>query len=176
MSTGLMAEQGGTPGSGKVSDNCLLKSHAELAARWFKVESFVMDDPEAQEPFSYVLKDRMFWSDELAELVVLEYKKYMLLCSIFPDENMTPSVHVDTVWHLHLIYTHSYFRFCQDALDCFYIHHEPSRGGKQDEAAHVDSYALTLDRYKETFGVEAPLAVWGARIRSELDAGIIDGV
>ena len=147
----------------------LVESSPQIASRWQRVANFKIDDPTANEPFSIVLKERMFWDDELAEMVVLEYKRYMLLCSLFPEEGMTPSVHVDTVWHLHLLYTRSYFSFCQDALDCFYIHHEPSKGnGAEEEAENVDSYAHTLDRYKETFGIEAPNAVWGARIKSEL--------
>lgn len=147
---------------------CLVESNSHIADRWQRVQDFMIDDPTASEPFSVVLKDRMFWSDDLASMVVHEYKRYMLLCSLFSEEGMTPSVHVDTVWHLHLLYTRSYFSFCQGALDCFYIHHEPSKGnGADEEAENIDSYTNTLDRYKETFGVEAPRAVWGARIRSE---------
>lgn len=143
----------------------LIATDRTFADRWQKVESFEIDDPTAKEPFSFVLCDKMFWSKELAEHVIVEYKKFMLLCSMFPERNITPSVDIDTVWHLHLLYTRSYFRFCNDALGCAFLHHEPSKGGDEQESFHENSYDKTLQTYSEVFGYEAPESVWGCRVR-----------
>jgi hypothetical protein len=147
---------------------CKVEAVPSIAHRWRRVEAFAMDDPTAAEPLSFTLWQEMQWTEEFSALAILEYKRFMLLCSIFPDGNMTPSVHVDTVWHLHLLYTRSYQRFCQETLDCAFFHHEPSKGGEQEEALHQDAYSDTLAAYVDTFGMEPPVEIWGARIRSEL--------
>jgi hypothetical protein len=140
-------------------------SDPSISARWQRVEGFVIDDPDAEEPFSLVLADKMFWSKELTAFMIQEYKKFMLMCSLFPEGSITPSVDIDTVWHLHLLYTRSYFRFCSEALDVPYLHHEPSKGGTDDRTFHEGSYDETLVKYQEVFGTEPPEAAWGCRIR-----------
>ena len=144
----------------------LVVSDPMIADRWARVLDFQIDDPNARTPFSVVLAERMFWTREMTDLMILEYKKFMLLCSLYPQNNMTPSVDVDTIWHLHLLYTNCYFRFCRQALDYNYLHHEPSNGNEEEVEFHESSYDETLEKYNEVFGMEPPLVVWGQRVRN----------
>lgn len=137
---------------------------------WERAKLFQIDDPTAESPFSAVLSEEMQWDKEFTDLAINEYKRFMVLSALFPDGNTTPSVHVDTVWHMHLLYTRSYHAFCNDALESEYLHHEPSKGGVSDVQMHRDSYAETLETYVRVFGVEPPREIWGARVRSELTA------
>jgi hypothetical protein len=139
-----------------------------VADLWRRAEAFEIDYPTAESPFSRVLMDEMQWDETFTCLAILEYKKFMLLSVLFPNGNMTPSVHVDTVWHMHLLYTRSYHQFCKEALNSDFLHHEPSKGGTVEAGTHKDSYAETLNVYVKTFGIEPPHEIWGARVRSEL--------
>src|SRR5579883_1698060 len=93
----------------------LINKDSKLRELWERIESFEMDDSNAARPFSSVLAEEMEWDEEFTELAITEYKKFMLLANFFPEE-MVPSIDVDTVWHLHLLYTRSYQEFCQQAL------------------------------------------------------------
>lgn len=138
-----------------------------VADWWARVQAFSLDNANSAEPYSFVLKDEMSWTEEFTQLAILEYKKFMLLSRLYPD-NMTPSVHVDTTWHLHLLYTKNYQSFCRDALDTEFLHHEPSGGGTSDEAAHINWYAETLICYMDTFGNVPPPEIWGQRVRTDV--------
>jgi hypothetical protein len=142
-----------------------------MGERWQRARDFLIDDHTAAEPFSQALMQEMGWDDEFTRLAILEYKKFMVLSSLFPNENMTPSLHIDTVWHMHLMYTRSYKRFCREALDCNFVHHEPSTGGEAEAAMHKGSYSGTLDRYIDVFDMEPPQSFWGARVRTDVKAG-----
>lgn len=101
----------------------------------------------------------MEWEPEFVETAIVEYKKFIFLSSLYPNR-LTPSIHVDTVWHLHILYTKLYHRFCEQSLGVPYVHHNPSTGGLAQEAAFKGCYAETLSRYREFFG-EPPVAIWG---------------
>jgi len=139
-----------------------------IADRWQRAKEFVLDDPTAEEPFSFTLKHEMNWDDAFTELAIVEYKKFMVLSSLFPEDGMTPSLHIDTVWHMHLLYTRSYQRFCREVLNCSFLHHEPSTGGEEQEVMHKGSYRQTLDKYAGAFGMQPDQKIWGARIRPDL--------
>ncbi len=144
-------------GAGKVAVDLI------ITERWEKIKSFQIDDSTAEEPFSFVLREEMQWEEGFAILAIQEYKKFMLLSSLYPSL-MTPSVHVDTVWHLHLLYTRSYQRFCAEALDCKFLHHEPSKGGEDEEGYFKGLYQDTLAKYDELFGEPPPTEIWGKRV------------
>lgn len=150
----------------KSNERCFVKR--KLRRRWEKTLLFPIDDPTASKPFSKSLSIAMHWNDEFVNLAILEYKKFMFLCGSFPNENFAPSLHVDTVWHMHLLYTHSYHRFCQEALDCRFLHHEPSAGAPSEEQFHENAYSSTLDLYQSFFGFP-PSEIWGERIRPSVE-------
>ena len=126
--------------------------------RWDRIQRFAIDDPLAATPFSKALALEMDWSDQFTQLAISEYKRFLLLTSVYSD--MVPSIHVDTVWHLHLLYTRSYHRICLEALDREFLHHEPSTGNEDEDNKFAQFYLRTLEKYSELFG-PAPVEIWG---------------
>ncbi|HEX7131074.1 MAG TPA: hypothetical protein VF228_00780 [Iamia sp.] len=107
------------------------------------------------------------WSPSHAARVYDEYRRFLVLAATAPHP-VTPSDAVDQAWHLHLTYTRSYWdRLCGEVLG-FPLHHDPTTGTVADGALYRDQYRETLARYRETFGAEAPSAIWpgvGERFR-----------
>jgi uncharacterized protein (TIGR04222 family) len=73
---------------------------------------------------------------------------------------VTPSDQVDQAWHLHLLYTESYWDgLCRGVLGRP-LHHGPTRGGVREAAKFHDWYGRTLDSYRRLFGSEPPADIW----------------
>jgi hypothetical protein len=126
---------------------------------WDKIEWFDLDDPDSSLTFSESLARENGWTLEYSLRCIEEYKKFMFLICIAPHP-LTPSDQVDQVWHLHLLYTHSYWiEFCQNILGK-QIHHGPTKGGKLEQDKFTDWYAKTKDLYKELFLTNPPDDIW----------------
>lgn len=143
-------------------------AHAKL---WEKLAAFPIDDPAAEFPLSKRLAKEQEWSHELALRVVEEYRKFLFLSMVSP-QMVTPSLRVDEAWHLHLLYTRSYWQeLCVKTLGRL-IHHQPSTGGKQEDERFSDLYDRTLELYTEFFG-EPPHDIWGCCHRAK--TGLVAG-
>lgn len=138
----------------------LLDRLAEAGEIWQKISNFDIDDPLAKLPFSACLAHEMGWSFEFTQLAICEYKKFMLLCSQMPGQTV-PSTHVDTVWHMHLLYTRNYQRFCHEAIGCEFIHHQPASGDDEEALEFKSLYRETLQRYLTYFNQKPPIEIWG---------------
>src|SRR5215468_3394365 len=94
---------------------------------WVRIQGFVLDDLDAALPFSLRLARENGWSRHYAGRVIAEYKKLCYL-AVAGDCQISPSDAVDQAWHLHLIYTRSYWDdFCGRVLGRP-LHHNPSSG------------------------------------------------
>ena len=101
------------------------------------------------------LKQKYGWDYEFSQLAILEYRKFAYL-ALASDSEVTPSVAVDEVWHVHILHTAAYQRFAQ-ACGAM-LHHSP---GMPNEAASFNSqYLETLERYRDVFGQEPPANIW----------------
>jgi hypothetical protein len=128
-------------------------------ALWERVAAFDLDEPEAGLSFSDRLARENGWGKEYSLRVIEEYKRFMFLLCV-TEEALTPSDEVDQAWHLHLIYTRSYWgAFCGRVLERE-IHHGPTLGGTAEQAKFTDWYARTKDHYRRIFGTEAPVDIW----------------
>jgi len=128
-------------------------------ALWKKVKAFPIDDPKSAFSFTDRLARENSWTMAYSLRTVLEYKKFMFLICI-ANHPLTPSDQIDQVWHLHLLYTQSYWQdFCQETLNRS-IHHGPTKGGDQEKAKYNDWYEETKKRYKEIFEIDPPEDVW----------------
>lgn len=128
----------------------------ELCSR---VESFHLDDPNSSLSFTSRLARENGWSKEYAARVVREYKRFAVM-AVAGEGPVTPSDPVDQAWHLHLCYTRSYWEeFCGKVLR-MPLHHEPTRGGRDEHVRHENQYARTLLLYRELFGEEPPRDIW----------------
>jgi hypothetical protein len=110
-------------------------------------------------PFSARLRRENVWSEKYADRAIREYKRFLYLLSVCEGE-LTPSDQIDQVWHLHLLYTKSYWiDLCQNTLGC-QLHHMPTRGGGKELTRFKRQYQATLQRYAEVFGSEPPADIW----------------
>ncbi len=132
------------------------KNEIEL---WNRLKSFELDDPESMYTFSERLALENNWKLNFSLRVIDEYKKFIFLICI-SDKPLTPSDEVDQAWHLHLIYTNSYWKeMCQTILKKE-IHHGPTKGGESENNKFMDCYEYTLEKYRTIFKVEPPSDIW----------------
>lgn len=126
---------------------------------WDKIKDFELDEPTSSLTFTNRLARENGWTIEYSIRAVHEYKKFIFMLCI-ADHSLTPSDQVDQVWHLHLLYTHSYWiDFCQNLIGR-QIHHGPTRGGKAEGDKYNDLYEKTLQLYKRLFERNAPVDIW----------------
>lgn len=125
---------------------------------WQRLERFQLDDPQVAFPFTARLARENGWSRGFARRVADEYRRFAFLC-VAAGHPCTPSEQVDQAWHLHLIYTRSYWEgFCGGALRQP-LHHGPTKGGATEGGKFHDWYARTLASYRQHFG-EPPADIW----------------
>lgn len=137
---------------------------------WNDIKNFELDEPGVSLSFTDRLARENAWTIEYSIRAVLEYKKFIFLLTI-SDHPLTPSDQVDQVWHLHLIYTQSYWiDFCKNTVQKD-IHHGPTRGGEMENAKYTNWYEKTKELYLATFRTEAPKDMWpNSKIRfSEIE-------
>lgn len=132
---------------------------------WDAICEFELDDDGSRFTFSDRLAIENGWPKGFAMRVIEEYKKFIFLICV-TNQSLTPSDEVDQVWHLHLLYTRSYWKeFCGDVLKRE-IHHGPTRGGPQEEDKFTDWYEKTLLHYSQRFDSDPPSDIWPpSRIR-----------
>ena len=105
----------------------------ELSRLYQRICDYSPDDLESAFTFTQRLARDNGWELKYARRVVEEYKRFMLL-AVAAGHPVTPSEQIDQAWHLHLIYTRSYWDdFCGQVLGTP-IHHGPT---KEIGRAHV---------------------------------------
>lgn len=134
----------------------MTKEQREL---WTKLERFELDDPGASFSFSDRLARENGWSYSFALRAIEEYKKFILLICI-SNHPLTPSDQVDQVWHLHLLYTRSYWIDLCKGILLRDIHHGPTRGGNSERTKFTDWYQETKKLYATTFLHDPPPDMW----------------
>lgn len=125
---------------------------------WEKLNDYELDDPEVNFSFTDRLVRENGWGYDFAIRTVDEYKKFILLivCSGHP---CTPSDEIDQVWHLHLLYTRSYWTdMCQEILNLD-IHHGPTKGVSQRDD-FKNYYSKTKESYVRFFNEQPPSDIW----------------
>lgn len=93
------------------------------------------------------------WSLEKADAVEFEYRRFLYLMKMFPQEQTAPLMDVDIFWHYHILDTMKYAIDCQ-AVFGYFLHHFPYIGlrGEDDEAAHERVGQRMKELYESTFG------------------------
>ena len=132
---------------------------SEPLALWKMIQEFEVDDSSSPMTFTDRLARENGWTHEFAIRAILEYKKFIFLICI-SNQPLTPSDEVDQVWHLHLLYTHSYWKeFCGAVLQKE-IHHGPTKGGQTEQTKFTNWYLRTLDLYRSNFNQDPPDDIW----------------
>ena len=87
-----------------------------------RIEAFEFDEGPAALTFTKRLARENGWNVAFAERVIAEYKRFVYL-ALVAGHPVTPSDEVDQAWHLHMLYTRSYFdRFCGGVLGRQHAH------------------------------------------------------
>ncbi|WP_322405692.1 hypothetical protein [Massilia luteola] len=97
------------------------------------------------------------WSLEKANAVEKEYRRFLCLMKMYPEEDTAPLVDVDTFWHYHILDTMKYAADCEQAFG-YFLHHYPYVGmrGEDDEQFRLDSGERMRELYEATFGEAYP--------------------
>ncbi|MCI0366147.1 MAG: hypothetical protein L0219_19985 [Phycisphaerales bacterium] len=131
---------------------------------WSRIEAFKIEDGKPRFGFLDRLTRENNWSLEFARSALAEYKRFVFL-AVAAGHPVTPSEVVDSVWHLHLKYTRSYWeRLCQDVLQQP-LHHDPASGAADEDGKFADQYRRTLESYERMCGAPPPAAVWPRAIK-----------
>jgi hypothetical protein len=93
------------------------------------------------------------WTLEYANAVESEYRRFLYLMKMFPNEQTAPLFDVDVFWHYHILDTMKYADDCESVFG-YFLHHFPYVGlrGADDEAAHQRIGVRMQEMYEETFG------------------------
>jgi hypothetical protein len=126
---------------------------------WEKIREFEIDDIESDFTFTDRLARENDWSTEYSVRAIHEYKRFVFMLSI-TKQPLTPSDEVDQVWHLHLLYTVSYWVEMCRGLIGKEIHHGPTKGGQSEKDKYKDFYQETKDFYKSLFNEDPPKDIW----------------
>jgi hypothetical protein len=128
---------------------------------WERIESFPFDSGPTVFSFWARLAYENGWSMPFAARVITEYRRFLYLAVVAGHE-VSPSDAVDQAWHLHLLYTESYWnRLCRDVLQKP-LHHQPTVGGPSERAKFDTWYRNTLESYRREFLQDPPADIWPA--------------
>jgi hypothetical protein len=116
------------------------------------------------------------WSLQKADAVEKEYRRFLCLMKLYPDESTAPLVDVDTFWHYHILDTMKYAADCEQAFG-YFLHHYPYLGlhGEDDEQLRLDSADRMRTLYEATFGDAYPGALAQAADAPAYCAGPVVG-
>ncbi len=147
------------PHSSRTSMTAFSSMSESQRALWARLEAFSLDEPGAALPFSRRLARENGWSPAYARRVIEEYKRFVFL-AMEAGHAVSPAEPVDQVWHLHLVFTESYWqRMCGEVCGRR-LHHQPTKGGGHEAQKFDAMYAQTLASYRRFFGAEPPADIW----------------
>jgi hypothetical protein len=92
------------------------------------------------------------WTLEKTTAVEREYRRFLILMKMYPNEPTAPLEDVDTFWHYHILDTMKYAADCE-VIFGYFLHHFPYVGmrGQEDAADLVRIGARMQELYEVTF-------------------------
>ena len=115
--------------------------------------------PEVSLSFEKRLARENGWSVAFAIEAISEYRKFLFLL-LESGHPVTPSDQIDQVWHLHLLYTESYWNDLCERIAKRPLHHGPTAGGAAEGKKFGDWYENTKSSYRKFFDCEPPDEFW----------------
>ena len=122
-----------------------------------RIEAFKFDAGAPGLSFAGRLAKDNGWGMLYAARVIEEYRKFAFLM-VAAGHMAVPSDQVDQAWHQHVLYTRSWSDFCKDVLQQP-VHHEPTKGGVEEQSRFKADYEQTVQSYRRFFG-EPPEDIW----------------
>ena len=149
--------------------NRFTRMNSEQEELWKKISGLQITPPHFALTFEARLAREQAWSLDRSFAVVEEYRRFLFLL-LTCKHPVTPSEDVDAAWHLHLLYTRSYYEnLCQDIAG-YLIHHQPTAGGVAEGDKFQEWYQNTLDSYTKAFG-PPPNDIWPSPEQRFANAG-----
>ncbi|MEX1064196.1 MAG: hypothetical protein WD898_03765 [Candidatus Paceibacterota bacterium] len=103
-------------------------------------------------------------TDEItAEKVFSEMLKFLYLCTVISTPCSPPSREVDDMWHIFILHTPDYFRFCAENVGR-YMHHDPT------EQPYTGNRPEMLEVAQSIFG-DLDVDLWKHLLSPVLEAG-----
>ena len=128
----------------------------EAVATWRRVCDYDL----SRERALLTSPDRMFrYSEEHAAKMEDEYRKFLFLRIMHPDQPLPMSQEVDDYWHAHVMSTRNYQRFIDECANGQFIHHRPTVSDEENMALMFAYINGTIERYRQHFG-EPPAEFW----------------
>ena len=126
---------------------------------WDRLLAFNFDNTGDALTFTQRLARENGWSLGFAQRVVEEYRRFLYL-ALRASHSVTPSDAVDQAWHLHLVYSRSYWdELCAHVLQ-HPLHHGPTRGGRTEDDRFLEAYEATRASYRRCFDSPPPADLW----------------
>ena len=90
-----------------------------------------------------------------ADADVALYRCFLKLCLLYPEVTVVPTIHIDHVWHTHMLDTSKYRTDCHQVFGHF-LDHFPYAGlrGDKDRHAWQVAFAWTRLLFTKHFGVD----------------------
>lgn len=126
---------------------------------WEKLKRFELERLGGSLSFADRLGAENGWNRSFTRRVIDEYRRFLYLAAR-AGHKVTPSRVIDEAWHLHLLYTESYWGdLCVNVLEQP-LHHGPTTGGVAEEEKFRRWYQRTLESYARIFGEDPPDDIW----------------
>lgn len=94
------------------------------------------------------------WGNDLANEAIGLYKKYLVLCGLYPKARLVPTKDIDIVWHTHILDTNRYHEDCHKIFG-YFLHHNPNYSPEiVGGAIYQRSSRLTVELFKKHFNQE----------------------
>jgi hypothetical protein len=91
---------------------------------------------------------------EILDIAEREYKRFLTIKLIYPDEAIAPTKLMDMMWHAHILDTRNYARDC-DTIFGNFVNHQPYFGpfdSKKNQRKITRSYENMMRIYMQLFG------------------------
>jgi len=86
------------------------------------------------------------WTQARTSQAELDYRRFLKLQALYPNERVSPTKLIDDFWHYHILDTRAYAKDCEEIFGHF-IHHNPYFGaGSQSEARLLEGVLANLQR------------------------------
>jgi hypothetical protein len=98
-------------------------------------------------------EDPVLWTDETLAETEADYRRFLALNLLHPNESLVVNKILDDYWHQHILDTRKYAADCEKVFG-FFLHHYPYFGinGDEDRQRNMEGFAYTQDLWEATFG------------------------
>lgn len=99
------------------------------------------------------LGDSELWTSERLAALEQDYRRFLALHVMYPNQTFVPTVLLDAYWHQHILDTRKYASDCEMIFGRF-LHHDPYFGlaDAAEKQANADAFHATCELWRAEFG------------------------